>query len=149
MELGTVGAVLAFAIKLEAHCAEFYAQAASLVKDSPAGEVFLSLADEKRKRKERVERSRREYMNEMLLEPLTGLQASDHVLDVRPSPDMDTRAASLLATGLEESSQRLYLEAAEKISHLPQMARVFKKLAQENAEHKLRLEPLDDAKGSH
>ena len=147
MELGTVGAVLAFAIKLEADSAQFYGEAASLAKASPAGEVFLSLAAAKRKRKERVERSRREYMNEMLLEPITGLEGSDYVVDTTLTPEMDARAALRLARELEESSHRLYLDAAEKISHLPQMSRVFKKLAQEIADHKLRLESLHDEKG--
>lgn len=148
MELGTAGAVLSFAIKLEGHSAEFYEEAASLTKDSPAEEVFLSLADAKRKRKELVERSRREYVNEMLLEPLAGLRGSDCLLETKLTSDMDHPAALRLARELEENSQALYLDAAQKISHLPQLARVFRKLGQQIADYQLRLESLDNRYGS-
>jgi rubrerythrin len=143
MELGTVGAVLRFAIELEAHSAEFYEEAASLAKDSPTGEIFSSLAEAKSKRKKLVERSRREFVNEMLLEPIVGLEGSDSLVRTELPSDMDSRAALQLARELEEHSQALYLDAAAKISHLPQMARVFKKLGQGNADHKLRLESLE------
>ncbi len=145
MELGTVGAVLSFAIKLEGHSVEFYEEAASLTKDSPASDVFLSLSEAKRKRKARVERSRREFVNEMLLEPIAGLEESDYLVETELTPDMDSQAALRLANSLEASSQALYLEAAEKISHLPQLARVFRKLGQEISDHKLRLESLPNS----
>ncbi len=107
MELRTLGAVLAFAIKLEASSAEFYQEAASLLNDSPAGPVLQSLAEAKRKRKQRVERSRREYVNEMLLEPIGGLRGSDYVVDMELTSAMDARAALRLARELEEGSQRV------------------------------------------
>ena len=141
MELGTLGAVLAFAVKLEGQGAEFYEEVASLAQDPPASEVFLSLAEAKRKRKKRVETSRREYVNEMLLEPLVGLNTSDYLVETEMSSKNDYDTAWRSATELEESSQRLYLDAAELIT-LPQLARVLKKLGQENADHRLRLESL-------
>jgi len=147
MELNTAGAVLTFAIRLEGHSAGFYEEAASLARESQAKEVFLSLAGSKRKRKERVERSRREYVNEMLLEPIVGLQGSDYLVETKLTSDMDSQSALQLARELEKNSQRLYLDAAEKINHLPQLARVFKRLGQEIADHKLRLESLDAPKG--
>jgi ABC-type transporter Mla maintaining outer membrane lipid asymmetry ATPase subunit MlaF len=146
MELGTVGAVLRFAIELEGHSAEFYEEAASLAKDLPTREAFSSLAEAKRKRKKLVERSRREFVNEMLLEPIVGLEGSDDLVSTELSSGMDPHAALQLAKELEENSQTLYLDAAMKIGHLPQMARVFKKMGQGNADHKLKLESLGDVK---
>jgi rubrerythrin len=141
MELGTLGAVLAFAVKLEGQGAEFYDKVASLAKDPPASEVFRFLAEAKRKRKKRVERGRREYVNEMLLEPIVGLNTSDYLVETEVSSKNDYDTAWRLATELEKSTQRLYLDAAELIT-LPQLARVLKKLGQENADHRLRLESL-------
>lgn len=146
MELGTLGAVLAFAVKLEGQGAELYEGVASLAKDPPASEVFLSLAEAKRKRKKHVERSRREYVNEMLLEPIVGLNTSDYLVETDVSSKNDYDTAWRFATELEESSQRLYLDAAELIT-LPQLARVLKKLGQENADHRLRLESLHKSDG--
>ena len=145
MELGTVGAVLRFAIELEGHSAEFYEEAASLAKDQPTGEIFSSLAEAKSKRKKLVERSRREFVNEMLLEPIAGLEGSDDLVRKELPSDVDSRAALRIAKELEENSHALYLDAAALVSHLPQMARVFKKLGQGNADHRLRLESLEGA----
>ncbi len=145
MELGTAGALLAFAIRLEGHSAEFYERAASSTKNSSARDVFLYLAGEKRMRRRRVQRSRREFVNEMLLEPIEGLEGNDDVLESSLSADnIDSQSVLRLARELEESSQALYLNAAEKISHLPQLARVFKKLGEQSADHGLRLSSLDD-----
>jgi hypothetical protein len=148
MELGTVGAVLAFAIKLEGRSAEFYEEAASLVQDSTVRGDFLSLEEAKRKRKKLLEKSRREYVNEMLLEPIEGLMGSDYLLETELTSDMDSGAVLRLGREAEEHSQRLYVDAGEKISHLPQLARVFKKLGRDSADHILRLEALIDRQAS-
>ena len=145
MELGTLGAVLRFAIELEGRSAEFYQEAASLAENSVVEGVLLALAEAKRKRKGLLERSRREYINEMLLEPISGLEGSDDLVDTELSSDMDSQSVLRSARELEENSQGLYLGAAQKISHLPQLARVFRKLGQGNADHKLKLGPLDNS----
>jgi rubrerythrin len=141
MKLGTAGAVLAFAIDLEARSAEFYEEAASLAKDPAHSEVYLSLAEDKRERKKLLERSRREYVNEILLEPIDGLEASQYLVQTDLSSEKDPGAARQVAEKLEANSRRLYLDAAELIT-LPQIARVLRKLAQGNADHRLRLESL-------
>jgi rubrerythrin len=142
MELGTVGAVLTYAIRLEGHSIDFYEQAASTTGDAPTREVFLSLAEAKKKRMKVVERSRREFVNEMLLEPIEGLEGSDSLLEKLPLPDLDRRSLLKLARELEEGSQRQYSAVTAKISHLPQLARVFRKLGEGNGDHKSRLESL-------
>jgi rubrerythrin len=144
MELGTVGAVLTYAIRLEGHSVDFYEQAASATGDAPTREVFLSWAEAKRKRKKVVERSRREFVNEMLLEPIEGLEGSDSLLETVPLPAPDPRALLQLAKELEEGSQRQYSAVTAEISHLPQLARVFRKLGEGNSDHKSRLESLND-----
>jgi len=50
MELGTVGAILTYVIRLGGHSVNFYEQAASTVVDTPSREVYLFLAEAKRKR---------------------------------------------------------------------------------------------------
>ncbi len=148
MELGTVGAVLAFAIKLEGGSAELYDEAASLTTDSTSREAFLSLAEAKRKRRKLLERSRREYVNEMLLEPIEGLEGSDYLIETELNAHMDSDAVLRWAVGREELSRRLYVDAAEKISYLPQLARVFKKLGKESADQHLSLESLVEKPGA-
>ena len=146
MELGTFGAALGFAIELEGRSAEFYQEAASLVKDSLAEGVFLALAGARRKRKELLERSRRENINEMLLEPIVGLKGSDYLVETELSSKMGYYDALRLAIEWEENSRRFYLHGARRVN-LPEVTRVFEKLGEENADHKLRLESLHDKEG--
>jgi len=146
MELGTLGAVLRFAIELEDRGTEFHQEAASLAKHSLAEGVFLALAEAKRKRKELLERSRRENINEMLLEPIAGLKGSDYLIETELSSKMGYYDALRLATEWEENSQRFYLDGAGRLN-LPEVTRVFEKLAEENADHKLRLESLHNELG--
>jgi rubrerythrin len=141
MKLGTAGAVLAFAIDLEARSAEFYQRAATLAKDPAHTEVLLSLAEAKRERKKLLERSRREYVNEILLEPIDGLEAGQYLVQTDLSSEKDPGAVRQAAEELEANSRRFYLDAAE-LMVLPQIARVLRKLAQGNADHRLRLDSL-------
>lgn len=146
MELGTLGAVLAFAIKLEGHSAQFYEEAASLAKESPASDVFLSLAEARRKRKELLQRSRRENINEMLLEPIVGLKGSDYLMETELSSKMGYYDVLQLAMELEENSRRFYLDAAGRVN-LPEVTKLFEKLGEENADHKLRVKSLHKEEG--
>ena len=141
MKLGTAGAVLAFAIDLEARSAEFYEEAATLAKGPAHSEVYSSLAEAKRERKKLVERSRREYVNEILLEPIDGLESIEYLGQTGLSSEKDPVVARHVAEELEANSRRFYLEAADLIT-LPQIARVLRKLAEGNAEHRLRLDSL-------
>jgi rubrerythrin len=141
MKLGTAGAILAFAIELEAGSAEFYQGVASLAEDQARSELLSSLAEAKTERKKLLERSRREYLNEILLEPIDGLESSRYLGHTGVASEMDPGAARQVLEELEENSRRFYLEAAELIA-LPQIARVLRKLAQGNADHRLRLDSL-------
>ena len=101
----------------------------------------------KKTRRDRVERSRREYVNEMLLEPIMGLSPSDYACEPELPSEMGYQAMLGLAVELEASTQRLYLAAIEKIK-IPQLARVFRRLARENAENELQLRSLHDRRPS-
>ena len=142
MELATVGAVLTYAIKVEDQSGAFYEQAASLTEATPTGEIFQSLAEARRKRQKVVERSRREFVNEMLLEPLEGLEGSDGLFDITAPEEPSSAALLDLAKELEEVGRRQYGEIAAQISHLPQLARVFRKLGEGNAKHRSELDSL-------
>lgn len=146
MELGTLGAVLRFAIELEGRSAEFYQEAASLAKHSLAEGVLLALAEAKRRRKELLERSRREYINEMLLEPIAGLRGSDYLIETELYSKTTHYDTLRLAIELEENSRRFYFDGVRRVN-LPELNRVFEKLGEENADHKLRLESLHNKEG--
>ena len=78
MELGTFGAILGFAMDLEERAAGFYEAGAQGGLEGPFGE----LARGSYKRLRRLERARREWVVEMILEPITGLYSGAYPVDL-------------------------------------------------------------------
>ena len=96
--LNTFGAILTYAIELEARLAEYYAG---------SGDAALAKAAEKRRKK--LERTRRENVVEITLEPIAGLDAADYALEL----DDDTAAGQAAAA---ETAMRFYRDVAPKIN---------------------------------
>jgi rubrerythrin len=128
VELGTFGAIFNFALELEQQSVAFYTDAARGTLE----EVFNDLARGARKRIERLERTRREGVAEMILESITGLDGDNYHLELAPAAD----EASLLAqaTSLEGAARRFYLDAGEKMP-VREVARIFDRLAREHEGH--------------
>jgi len=133
MELGTFGAIMRFAIELEQQAAAFYESGARGDTES----VFRRLARQSRKRARRLERARRESISEMILESIVGLEAENYIVDADPELDRDARLAQGIA--LEQVQARYYNEAGEKIPILG-VARLFRRMAEENEKRRKSLE---------
>jgi rubrerythrin len=122
MELGTFGAILRCAIDTEKKAAAYYEQVAST--GGGTSDALTVLGKTHKKRQQLLEQIRREYVTEMILEPIHGLCEEDWAVDLS--------AGGLgKAVELEEKSRGFYTAAAEKVS-VPQVARTFRKLADEN-----------------
>ena len=63
----------------------------------------------------RLERVRREQVNEMLLEPIPGLDPGDYVLPLETGGDNSEEALLTRALEAEETMARYYREAAEQM----------------------------------
>lgn len=125
-ELGTFGAILRFAIKVEQEAAAYYEQLVQESLDTAAQETVSALAQAHRKRQQTVERMRREQVTEMILEPIYGLQEEDWLLDLQRGKQQEAaRAENLIAA--------FYTAAADKVS-IPEVARGFRRLAREGAQ---------------
>ena len=86
-------------------------------------------------------KTRRENVTEMILEPVTGLQQEDYEIDLKV-PEV-TEDAGLLkaALMLEEREKKFFQDASSKVS-LPEVARIFRKVAQKKEENLTRLQGL-------
>jgi rubrerythrin len=133
MDLATFGAILSYAMKFEQKAADFYA-AAAIGELKP---VFNDLERSSRKRTKRMERTRREGVAEMILEPITGLDGDDYQTDL--SVDAEETVLLAQAIDLEETSIRFYQDAAQKLP-IREVARTFTRMAKENEKRKIRLE---------
>ena len=125
MELGTFGAIMGFALALEERAAAFYDAAAQ----ATGGVAYQELARNARKRAARVERARREGVNEMILEPIEGLDGAGYAVGAEVLSSAEPWEAR--ATDLEAESARFYRDAAAKLP-IRQVVRLFGRLADEH-----------------
>jgi rubrerythrin len=136
MDLATFGAILSYAMELEEQAAEFYAAAAK----GELEEIFTDLERSSRKRAKRMERTRRESVAEMILEPIMDLNGNDYQTDL----SVDDGELILLerAITLEATSARFYQDAAEKLP-IRDVVRTFTRMAKENEKRKTGLEAMN------
>jgi rubrerythrin len=132
MDLATFGAIMTFALELEKQAAVFYEQAARGSLEDP----FLDVARRANKRAKRIERTRREGIQEMILEPIRGMQGDDYRVELSSEGD----ESELLDRAIElvDTSIRFYLDAAEKIP-VKEVARTCQRMAQESEKQKAEL----------
>ena len=134
MELGTFGAIIGFAIELEAGAAQFYEGARQVERGGGAEETLARLAEQSTKNKAVLERTRRENVAEMILEPITGLHKEDYPVEFTVGSDMNLGDVLARAGELEEKARLFYNVAAEKVS-LPEVKRIFKRMATRRADN--------------
>ena len=136
-ELTTFGAVLRFAIELEAASAAFYDAAVhAFAKDGP-GTLVRELAAQHANRRHLLERTKQMKLNEMVLEPITGLEGARYRFEATPAPkdDLLSRAAAL-----EAVAERFYGDSSIVAKALlTEAARTFRKLGEENGRNAARL----------
>ena len=129
-KLGTFGALMRFAAQLEGEAAERYAR---WTDDADLGGRFAALADSHRKRAEQLARMVQEQLNEMTLEPITGLDASDYLPPEDPPSGDDAAARMAWARDVEERLARLYEDATRQAGHvLGGAARALQRLARQS-----------------
>ena len=133
MELGTFGAVLKLALELEERAATFYEAGAR----GGLAEVFGDLARGSRKRVRRLEQARRELVNEMILESITGLDEEEYRVELDVGAEEPERLRQ--ARALEETAARFYRDAASRMP-IREVVRLFERLARENDKRRARLQ---------
>ena len=141
MELGTFGAVMAFASQAVTQSAEFYETARERAKGPELKDVLKSLQDGANRDRATMEQTRRENVTEMILEPIAGLRREEYEVrlsEVAPEADAEILKTALL---LEERDQRWFRDSSAKL-RLPEVARIFRKVARRKEETILRLRAL-------
>lgn len=98
MSLNTFGAILAFAIDLEARLRDYYQSAGNAARAADAD-----------KRRQNFERVRRENVTEIKLEPIEGLHEDDYALNLTDTSEVGQKA-------VEAISAQFYADVAPKIN---------------------------------
>ena len=142
MPLENFGSILNFAEELETQDQAFYQAAAENPSCAQHKEMFAQFAANAAKNLKTVQRTRRENVTEMILEPIRDFTRAPFCEQCEEAPDMNAAEALETARRLEQRAQRYYLKAAEKIQAQPEVARALKMIAKKRKAHLERLGEL-------
>jgi rubrerythrin len=139
MPLKNFGSILNFAADLEAADHNFY----NIAANNPAGAkhktLLENLAQEKKKNEQLMLRTCRESVCEMILEPIVDFTRVGFVSDRDGADKMTWDLLLSKALQLETTAHNFYIEAAEKIRALPEVARALNRTATRRAADKEKL----------
>jgi rubrerythrin len=141
MALTTFGAIMGFAAEMAKRKEELYKSLAQKTKDSALREFLEVLSWEESKNHALMMKTRRENVTEMILEPVTGLHPEDYEVDLKATESMEDTSILKAALMLEERDKKFFQDASTKIP-LPEVARIFRKVAQKKEENLAKLQGL-------
>ena len=141
MSLTTFGAIMGFAAAIVGKSADLYALAIEKAKEPMLKETLQLLLAEEKKNYALMEQARRENVTEMILEPVSGLRREDYQIDRSLSEDARDGDFLKMALMIEEKEEKFFHEASGKIP-LPEVARIFRKIAQKKEKNLMKLKSL-------
>lgn len=142
MALTTFGAIIGFATEMVGKALAIHQDAVEKAEDPALRESLQALLQEEKKNYSLMEQTRREKITEMILEPITGFQQEDYEVDLKPSDRADDVDLLKMALILEEKGKKFFLDASDKVS-LPEVARIFRKIAERKEKNLTKLNSLD------
>ena len=134
MALSTFGAIMGFAAEIVNQTKAVCETLGGKAKDPKLKEMLLQLAAEEGKNYTSMERTRREHVTEMILEPVTGLHRKEYEVDIKHMEQKNDADLSSIVLLLLTREQRFFQDASAKLP-LPEVARIFRKISQKKEEH--------------
>ncbi len=141
MALTTFGAIMEFAGEITGKTGETYKTLAQKSKDLALREVLQALSIDEGKSHSLMEKTRRENVTEMILEPITGLHQEDYEIDLKVTDPMEDTDLFKAALAFEEREKKFFSDVSSKVP-LPEVARIFRKMAQKKQENLEKLRSL-------
>ena len=142
-ECTSFGSVIRFALELERAASAIYDDLAARPELASNKEPLTALADAHRKRSDLLEHTRREKLNEMILEPIQDIDSSDYVIETEPPAGVDLAGAKEFAGKVELTSSKFYFDSSKTAkSLLAEAARILERMGKENEANKAKLDAL-------
>ncbi len=135
--------VINFAIAGEKEAIKFYQELQEKVKFQAQIEMLKEFEDMEKGHVVILENIRNKGFEKIEIKEVTDLHISDYIVDVEPSEDMNYQNILIIAMKKEEKSNKLYTEMANNFPGT-ELEQLFRRLAAEEAEHKLKFEKLYD-----
>ena len=135
MPLENFGSILNFAEQIESEDQAFY----EILINNPAcaehRSVYEGLAKDAQKNVKNIQRTRRENVTEMILEPIKNFVRAPFCEECQGADSLSAAEALETAKRLEDRGLRYYTEAAEKIKAQPEVARALKMVGKKRKAH--------------
>ena len=128
MPLQNFGSILNFAEKLESLDRQFYAAASGNPACAGCKALFGQLEAEAARNVTTVQRIRREYVTEMILESVKDFTRAPYCEACEGAAVQSPAEVLETAKRLEARAERYYSDAAEKIKALPEVSRALKSI---------------------
>ena len=142
MPLENFGSILNFAEELEQQDEAFFTAAASNPACAEQKALFEQFAADAKKNIKNIQRTRRENVTEMILEPIKDFVRAPFCEECEGADTMTASEALDAAKTLADRANRYYSEAAVKIKALPEVARALKTIGKKHTAHLQRLAEL-------
>jgi rubrerythrin len=131
MTLSTFGAIMEFAIAMTGQTKSIYETLIERVEGQDLKETLRSLAMDEARIGSLMEKTRREHVVEMILEPVSEFYKDDYQVDLNEFANL---APLSVALRLEERGLRFFQVASEKLQ-IPEVTRILKKTARKKEEN--------------
>ncbi|MGB2826239.1 MAG: hypothetical protein WBC49_06355 [Thermoplasmata archaeon] len=142
-ECTTFGSVIRFALELERAAMAVYDDLAGRPDLAQAAESFKVLSAAHKKRSDVLEHTRREKLNEMILEPIQDLDGSKYKIETKVPDGVDMAGAKAFSAKMEDVSGSFYLDASTIAKFLlAEAARILEKMGKESQANKAKVEAL-------
>jgi rubrerythrin len=141
MALSTFGAIMGFAAQMVRQTETLYKTMIQKVENPVLREALQLLLEEEGKNYSLMERTRRENVTEMILEPIAGLDQSDYEIEMKGMDQTEDSDLLKMALILEERERRFFSEVSDKVP-LPEVGRIFRKVAQKKERSLAKLKTL-------
>jgi len=142
MPLENFGSILNFAEELELQDEAFYTTAANNPACAEYKTLFEQFAADAKKNIKTIQRTRRENVTEMILEPIKDFIRAPFCEACEGTAAREASEVLNSAKTLEERVQRYCTEAALKIKALPEVSRALKALGKKHTAHLKKLTEL-------
>jgi len=144
MPLTNFGSILNFAETLENEDAALYAKLAEQDGCADIKDLLEQFIKDNKKNIQTAQRTRRENVTEMILEPVKDFTRAPYaeVVADKELENMDAANALRISKKREQNAERYYSEAALKIKALPEVSRALKTIGKKHTAHLKQLDTV-------
>ena len=139
MPITNFGGLLNFAEEIEKQDMAFYESVAANPEMKAFCDMFQAFATDGKKNIAHIQRTRRENVTEMILEPISGFFRQPFVLEPGDDRKMDQAQILAYAQKMETRAIAYYTEGAVKIKALPEVSLALKVAGKKRIAHSQKL----------